>query len=117
MFSANIDYKNFGIVDIIFNFFIAKTEVLKKYKWDNKHKVHSEHLDFFINLKLNSDIKVAFVPNVNIVHQPLSNKNFSNYRKRMYYDLITKKYGYKYGHTIGENTVIDYESNKKFRLL
>ena len=107
----------FGIVDIIFNFFIAKTEVLKKYKWDNKHKVHSEHLDFFINLKLNSDIKVAFVPNVNIVHQPLSNKNFSNYRKRMYYDLITKKYGYKYGHTIGENTVIDYESNKKFRLL
>lgn len=108
-----INYTDFGLVDIIFNFFIAKTEILKKYSWDNRHKIHSEHLDFFINLKLNSDIKVAFVPDIYVIHSPNSNKEFSNYRKRMFYDLIYKKYGYKYGHTIGESGVVVYEKNKK----
>lgn len=114
---SKINYTNFGYADIIFNFFIAKTSVLAKYTWDNKHKIHSEHLDYFLNLRLNSNIKVAFVPDVHIIHSPVANKRFSEYRTRMFYDLIYKKYAYKYGHTIGESGIVIYKSNTKISKL
>ncbi len=111
-----INNLNFGFADIIYNFFIAKTKVLKKYKWDNRHLIWSEHLDFFLNLKLNSKVKVAFVPEVIVEHKPLLDSKFKKFRNRMFYDLIYKKFGYKIGHTIGENAVLNYEKNRREKL-
>ena len=102
----------FGIADIIYNFFLAKTDVLKKYPWDNKHKIHSEHIDFFINLKKNSNVKVAYVPEVLIQHDHANNSlEYKALRKRMYYNYIYEKYGIEKGYTIGEASIVNYKEN------
>lgn len=104
----------FGYADIIFNFFLAKTAVLRRYPWDNNHKIHSEHIDFFLNLKINSDVRIAFVPDVLIQHEPIkSSEKYAEARKRMYYDLIYEKYGIEKGYAIGETAIINYKENKK----
>jgi hypothetical protein len=106
----------YSYADIVHNFFVAKTEVLKKYTWDNRHKVHSEHLDFFLNLKLNSNVKVAFVPKVLVVHDKQVNKVYNEYRVRQYYDLIYKKYGLKIGWSLGDNRIFNYKENQSENL-
>jgi phosphorylcholine metabolism protein LicD/GT2 family glycosyltransferase len=103
----------FGFANIIYNFFVAKTEVLKKYPWDNNHKIHSEHMDFFLNLKLNSDIEVTFVPNITINHEHTTSPEYEIERQKMYYDLIYKKYGIEKGYTIGDNVIFNYKENRR----
>lgn len=105
----------FGICDIIYNFFLAKTEVLKQYPWDVKHKIHSEHLDYFLNLKLNSDVKIAFMPNIIIGHDhPINDDiDYLKFRERMYYNYIYDKYGIEKGYTLGESALINYKENRK----
>jgi glycosyltransferase involved in cell wall biosynthesis len=41
--------------DITLNFFAAKTDWLLKNKWDNSIKICYEHIDFFLNLKKNTN--------------------------------------------------------------
>lgn len=105
-------YKNlkFGYADICHNFFIAKTNVLKEYGWDNRHKVHSEHLDFYLNLKINSPYKVAFMPEMIIGHTPVINPEYKEKRFRQYYYLITQKFGFELGYSIGENSYLLYRT-------
>lgn len=106
------DFNNikFGYADICYNFFIAKTSVLKEYTWDNRHKVHSEHLDFFLNLKINSDVKVVFVPDITIGHSPVIEKEYKDKRFRQYYHLIMSKYGFEIGYSIGEGSYLIYRT-------
>lgn len=109
-----INYTEFGICDIIYNFFLAKTKVLLENPWDNAHKIHSEHMDFFLNLKINTDIKIAFIPDVIIQHaHPDESNEYKVYRERMYYNFIYTKYGIEKGYTLGETAMINYKENKK----
>ncbi len=109
-----INRTSYGICDIIFNFFLAKTDILKKYPWDSGHKIHSEHIDFFLNLKLNTDVKVAFVPTVLVEHQhPIQSEEYKKLRERMYYNLIYTKYGIEKGFTLGERAIINYKENRR----
>jgi GT2 family glycosyltransferase len=55
--------------DLTFNFFVARTEVIKKTKWDEEIKVAYEHSSFFIDFKKNG-YKVAFTPNILVLHKP-----------------------------------------------
>jgi phosphorylcholine metabolism protein LicD len=109
---CKINNLEFGITDLVYNFFLAKTSILRKYPWDNDNKVNSEHLDFFLNLKLNSNVKVAFIPEVFIHHDHSSETSiYSQHRNRMYYDLIYKKYGLIKGYAIGEGSAVNYKEN------
>lgn len=108
-----LDNIEFGYAHITHNFFIAKTEILKKYNWDNRHKIHSEHLDFFLNLHLNSDVKVAFIPDMIIGHSPMQSSEYQTKRHRQYYYLITEKYGFVKGYALGESSYMIYQTNKR----
>lgn len=109
-----INQITYGICDIIYNFFLAKTEVLKNNPWDAKHKIHSEHMDFFLNIKLNSNVKIAFIPDVLIEHQhPVDDEKYGEMRKRMYYNFIYEKYGIEKGYTLGESAIINYKENRR----
>jgi glycosyltransferase involved in cell wall biosynthesis len=100
----------YGYADICHNFFIAKTKVLREYGWDNRHKVHSEHLDFYLNLKINSPYKVAFIPDMIIGHTPVITSDYKEKRFRQYYYLITQKYGFEKGYSIGESSYLIYKT-------
>jgi len=108
--TENVKY---GITHIAHNFFIAKTEVLRQYGWDNRHKIHSEHLDFFLNLHINSDVKVAFIPDMIIGHSPVVTQEYKEKRFRQYYHLITEKFGFEKGYAIGEGSYMIYKTNER----
>ena len=75
--------------DLVLNFFIAKTEVVKKYPWDNDLKLH-EHTAFFYNAK-NNNLKVAFTNKLSVRHCPIQKKNYNQHRKRNYFHVFMEK--------------------------
>ncbi len=55
--------------DLTFNFFVARTEPVRKTKWDENIKVRYEHSAFFIDFR-NNGYRVAFSPEPIVVHKP-----------------------------------------------
>lgn len=78
--------------DIVPNFFIAKTSVLKKIRWDNKLKM-VEHSDFFLRC-LNAGIRVAFTNKVRILHEHKNDNKYKQYRNNVtkYKELFMSKH-------------------------
>jgi len=68
-------------VDLTFNFFVARTEAIKKTQWDEKIKVAYEHSDFFIRF-VNNGYNVAFSPDLLVEHKPTVSglKNIAEYK-------------------------------------
>ena len=54
--------------DIVFNYFVAKTKLLKENTWDDKIKVVHEHSDFFITLK-KTKANVYYHPEPKVLHK------------------------------------------------
>jgi UDP-glucose 4-epimerase/phosphorylcholine metabolism protein LicD len=76
------DYQNFGFYkkcQIIPQFFIAKTEVIKKYGWNDNLKI-AEHTAFFFDNRNN--FSVGFIENVSVNNNSSSNEEYANYRNR-----------------------------------
>jgi GT2 family glycosyltransferase len=69
----------YGYCDLIYNFFLAKTEIFKDLKWDENIKVAYEHSDFFLEAKAKGH-KVAFLsaPIVNHKDRELEDKAKNN---------------------------------------
>lgn len=80
------------LVDIIHNFFLAKTDTLRLYPWDDRFKIN-EHEDYFLTHK--NKIKVALHPEVFIYHKQYRSKAYNKYRDRAknYYNLYKNKHG------------------------
>ena len=55
-------------VDITVNFFLAKTDVIRKNPWDSELKTR-EHDSFFLDLKKHN-VKVGYTPHVSVNHWP-----------------------------------------------
>ncbi|MDQ0339008.1 glycosyltransferase involved in cell wall biosynthesis [Caldalkalibacillus uzonensis] len=89
--------KQYGcrLYDYINNFFLARTETLRKYKWDEQFKTGGQHIDFFLSYK--GKIKVALHPEVFIYHfRDRTDDRYKKYRKRakeIYKPLFLKKHG------------------------
>ena len=89
-----VDYKIFEFPeyqesDLVLNFFIAKTEVIKENPWDNDLKLQ-EHTAFFYKAKQNN-LKVAFSNKLSVKHCPIQNKKYKNYRNRNYTHVFMEK--------------------------
>jgi len=80
-----------GKYDFILNFFIAKTDVLKKYRWDDELKL-AEHTAFFF--KHRGKIKIGLEEKVIVEHKQVQSKDYMKYRKRAnkYIYIFMKKY-------------------------
>lgn len=89
-----VDYKikyfpEYEITDIVHNFFIAKTDSLKKCGWDNDLKLQ-EHTAFFYQAKLKG-LKIAFTNKLSMRHCPVQNFKYKNFRTRNYTHVFMEK--------------------------
>jgi hypothetical protein len=82
-------------VDICYNFFAARREVLrKKVRWHNDLKM-CEHQAFFLDAKA-AGVRVGYLPTVEINHMPASSKNYGGYRNvrsTQFYERFLELYG------------------------
>lgn len=88
-------YDNYTKYDLILNFFIAKTESIMKYKWDDDLKV-AEHTAFFYDNKNN--LNVGHTDKFSISHQKrVINKEYEKFRWRneQFFGVWLKKRGIK----------------------
>ena len=53
---------------------------MKDHPWDNFYKIGKEHIDFYLNHKLNTNWKFAVTPNVIITHNPGGQPNYQQFR-------------------------------------
>ena len=82
----------FKLYDIVHNFFLARTDTLKRYPWDERIKV-IDHEDYFLTHK--NKIKVALHSEVFIYHNQFRSKSYNQYRNRSKedYQLYKEKHG------------------------
>lgn len=81
--------------DLVNNFFIAKTESVKRIGgWDKDLKL-GEHEDFFLRARINN-LKVAYLGNFGTAHYPVIKANYKKYRLRCeeYKNLFVRKHGF-----------------------
>lgn len=105
----------YGECDIVYNFFMIRSNVLVKNLWNPEHKIHSEHLDFMLNLKKHNKC-VVFIPAVIIRHEPYKSETIKPLRYRQYYNLIYRDYNIRKGWCVGEKAILDYEHNTKVNI-
>lgn len=65
--------------DIVYNFFVGKTDKVLEVSWDNKIKVIYEHLDFFLRAKT-LGVSVGYTPNASIEHRRKTHYDYEDYR-------------------------------------
>ena len=101
----------FERVDIVHNFFIAKTNVIRdRCRWDDAIKIH-EHTPFFIKAK-RQGLKVGFTDSMSVQHKPIRTKKYNQYRARNYIRDWMKLYGFKrfvFSYNDGEKKVISLD--------
>jgi glycosyltransferase involved in cell wall biosynthesis len=99
------DYEGikYAYCNLVDEFFIAKTEIFQKVKWDENYHVTYEHSDYFLNCK-EKGIKVAYVPECVIGHKSSDLLHSDEYQVlrsdvgviQNYKNYFLKKWGYKY---------------------
>ena len=73
------DFGEYKKCDIIVNFFIAKTEKIRSFGWDNDLKL-AEHTAFFYDNKTN--LNVGFTDLISINHKKIRYDDYNQYRNR-----------------------------------
>ena len=66
-------------VDFCHNFFAARTEAVRRVRWDDHFKM-GEHTDFF--LRCQDQIRVGICPSVQVCHAPERHSGYNIYRDR-----------------------------------
>jgi len=61
--------RNITQCDLVVNYFLARTESIRPYPWDERMKIGGEHGDWFLTLK-DHELKVVAVSDVNITTLP-----------------------------------------------
>ena len=88
------DFPDYEETDIVLNFFIGRTNSIKKMGgWDNNLKLQ-EHTEFFYRAKLNK-LKVAFTNSFSVKHMPVRLGAYKDVRERDFTHIFMKKYNFK----------------------
>lgn len=100
--------------DYVCQFYIAKTDVIKKIKWDGSLKT-GEHADFFIKAK-SLNVKTGMIPLVIVEHnkEHNSDKDYEKFRRRgfeTFIHILMKKYNIK--KIIDGGSTVTYNPNYK----
>lgn len=99
--------------DIVFQFFIGKTDIIReKNKWDEELYL-SEHTEFFYRAWKNN-LKVAFSKILRIEHRPTRLSNYSRFRDRNYEENFMNKYKFTKViriHDTGEQYILENNKN------
>lgn len=65
-------------VDLTVNYFLARTEIVRRFPWDERMKIGGEHGDWFLDLK-EAGRHVVWVPGVNITEFNVANGTHPKY--------------------------------------
>ena len=92
--TLKVDYKikefpDYQDVELVLNFFIAKTEVIRKNPWDDDLKVQ-EHTAFFYNAKLKK-LKIGFTNKLSVRHCPIQSSDYVRFRNRNFFHVFMEK--------------------------
>lgn len=89
--------------DLVFNFFLGRTDVIREMKWDENIKVAYEHFTYFYDFKISKyGGTVAFSPDPVVLHKPdfvdsEQSSEYAAYRNRKSdMDYFYKKYRVDY---------------------
>lgn len=75
--------KRFFLCDMVLNIFMMRRKVWFDCPWDGRFKAVFEHSDFFLSLKMKTHWKVAYYPDVWMIHAgDEENAEFKKYRNR-----------------------------------
>jgi len=98
--------------DLIYNFAVAPQKLFKnkKVRWNKKIKVCFEHEDFFLRVKVFSNLKVLYTPSMKVIHKHTGGAGYQTFRSRRVEDeCLSKFWNLKHYITVGENTVKFYK--------
>lgn len=77
--------------DIVHNFFIAKTNVIRdKNRWKDNFKL-GEHVAFFLDAK-EKGLKVGFTNKISVRHKPVRTREYAALRDRDYVSMLMETY-------------------------
>lgn len=103
------DFGDYKVCQLVPQFFIAKTKAIQENGWDPQLKT-AEHSAFFFDNR--EKFKVGFTDSVSINHSQITNKEYSEFRKRGEYYFkfwLRKQKIRKFVSLLGETTtMIDY---------
>lgn len=69
--------------DAVMNFAVFRTAIFDEtVRWDPRFKSNGEHEDFYLNLKVNSDHRVAYIPEIVAEHHHPPLRGYSKMRNR-----------------------------------
>lgn len=69
--------------DAVMNFAVFRTTIFDEtVRWDPRFKSNGEHEDFYLNLKVNSDHRVAYIPEIVAEHHHPPLRGYSKMRNR-----------------------------------
>jgi len=86
-------------------------------RWDDDLKIGGLHVAFFINIKRHTNWKVAYAPEIKIVHHRSHPKSlgYMHYRRRKdFKKKLYEKTGLRYG-IFHNHTIIDFKYAKKMK--
>ena len=67
------------VYDIVHQFFVARTDLLRANPWDERLKVAGEHVDFFLSLK-EQGLLCTRLPDVVVYHYPVLPPEYHSFR-------------------------------------
>lgn len=78
-------------VDVCNNFFLGRTELLQKIRWDDELKINT-HTEFF--LRASKAARIAYCPDVHVYHShDRPSREYAQYRHRKYRPIGLAKHG------------------------
>ncbi|TES92910.1 MAG: glycosyltransferase [Candidatus Cloacimonadota bacterium] len=86
-------------------------------RWDNDLKIGGLHVAFFINIKLHANWRVAYVPEVEVIHhrsRPASLGYMFYRRRKDFKKKLYEKTGLRYG-IFHNHTIFDFKYAKKIK--
>lgn len=85
-------------------------------RWDTDMKIGGEHIDFFIQLKKNTDWNVGYTPSVTVIHdRERPSPEYKMLRRRPFFErLLFNKKGFRYG-IFNDHTIFDYKKGTKYK--
>jgi glycosyltransferase involved in cell wall biosynthesis len=87
---ARVGSAQFSVVDIVNNFFMAKTDQLQSTRWDSELKINT-HTEFF--LRACAQMRIGYCPEVHVHHAQKRNKAYNKLRARRFREIGLKKHG------------------------
>lgn len=83
-----------GLYDFVPNIFLAKTETLRQFKWDEELKI-GEHFAYFFEHQ--GKLKIGYTEDVSVIHDHQLTEDYSRYRNRAfdYVKSYLRSKGYK----------------------